>query len=240
MDKTSVGDRMKGYENIFKTFLPKKTPVIIRLDGKAFHTFTKGLEKPYDEDFHKAMYNTAHELVDDIQGAVFAYVQSDEISILLRDWDSYATEGWFNYNVQKMVSLSAASCTYHFSTLYRHPYATYATKRALFDSRAFSLSKEEVTNYFIWRQQDATRNSINMLGQHYFSHKQLQNKNVNQVQDMLMAMDEPVNWNDQPVWAKRGTCILKGIGPDAPPIFTANREYIEDWITLQDKKEDDE
>ena len=227
MDKTSVGDRMKGYERISKTFLPGRTPVIIRLDGKSFHTFTKNLEKPFDERFHYAMRNTASSLMDSIQGAIFAYIQSDEISIFLRDWDTFTTQGWFNYNVQKMVSISAAYASVHFNAIFRHPHHY---SNALFDSRAFSLSKEEVTNYFIWRQQDATRNSINMLGQHYFSHKELQDMKVNDVQDMLMAMDEPVNWNDLPVWAKRGSCVVKGIGIDTPPIFTANRHYIEERL----------
>lgn len=243
MDKTTLGDRMKGYERVTQNKLIPKMPVIIRLDGKAFHTFTKGLERPFDESLHDAMLHTTHNLVHAIQGAVFAYTQSDEISILLRDWDKITTESWFNGNIQKVVSVSASMATAHFNNLFNHPKHTVP---ALFDSRVFQLPFNEVTNYFIWRQRDAERNSVNMLGQSQFSHKQLQGKNVSQVQDMLMTqLDAPVNWNDIDTWKKRGACITsdyveKESGKlrrvlaldNEIPIFTQDRGYIDQYLEV--------
>lgn len=246
MDKTTLGDRMKTYERITQNKLIPKMPTIIRLDGKAFHTFTKGLQRPFDLSLHNAMlYGTAN-IVSQIQGAVFAYTQSDEISILLRDWDKLTTETWFNGTIQKIVSVSASLATAEFNEIFDHPSNS---KPALFDSRVFQLPFNEVTNYFIWRQRDAERNSVNMLGQSYFSHKQLQGKNVNQVQDMLMGMDTPVNWNDLDTWKKRGACvttsrIVKESGnlkreqtvDQDIPIFTQNREFIEHYLEVPNGK----
>ncbi|MEM4260957.1 MAG: tRNA(His) guanylyltransferase Thg1 family protein, partial [Candidatus Woesearchaeota archaeon] len=156
MKKSSIDDRMKRYENVNRYSLIRRTPVIIRLDGKAFHSFTKDLDKPFDEDLHNTFKQTVFYLVSQIQGAVFAYTQSDEISILLRDWDTLTTDAWFDYNIQKMASVSASIVTAKFNMLWHK-----SNKIAFFDSRVFNLPKEEVCNYFIWRQQDATKNSIN-------------------------------------------------------------------------------
>lgn len=232
MDKTSLGNRMKSYEQVPAQKLVRRMPVLMRLDGKAFHTFTRGLEKPYSMSLREAMVDTARELVSGIQGAVFAYIQSDEISILIKDWTTLSTDSWYDNKVQKMVSVSASIATAAFNDCFQHPSKS---SLALFDSRVWNLPKEEVANYFIWRQQDATRNSINMLGQDNFSHKSLQGKNVSAVQDMLMGLTPPINWNDQSTWAKRGSCVLRStteestsiVADNEIPIFTANREYIE-------------
>lgn len=243
MDKTKLGDRMKNFERLTQNNLMPKTPAIIRLDGKAFHTFTRGLQKPYSRDLREAMNDTALSLVNQIQGAVFAYVQSDEISILLRDWDKLTTDAWFDGKIQKIVSISAAIATATFNREFSHPSFE---SPALFDSRVFNLPFNEVTNYFIWRQRDAERNSVNMLGQFYFSHKQLQGKNVSQVQDMLMTeLDEPVNWNNIATWAKRGSCVVSDIEvkesgkprrvvyvDDEIPVFTQDRQYIEKYLEV--------
>lgn len=229
--KDSLGDRMKRYEIASSQFLTRRTPVIIRLDGKAFHTFTRGLERPFDEAFSSAMSMTMKGLVEEIQGAVFAYKQSDEITILLRDWDTLTTDAWFDYNVQKMVSISASLATAIFNETFTHP--KHAGKRALFDSRVFNIPKEDVVNNFLWRQQDASRNSINSVAQSLFSHKELQGKNVMQVSDMLM-LDKGVNWNDFPVRHKRGTCAYRASTGGVrsvildldPPIFSADRDYV--------------
>jgi len=244
MDKTALGDRMKRYEAVSKTKLLRRSPVIIRLDGKAFHTWTKQLRpvdesldiSPYSILMHSFMRNTAQYLMDNIQNAVLAYSQSDEISILLNDWKKLNTDAWFNADIQKMASVSASMATAAFnsqiSTFNRS--SAGALGMALFDARAFNLPKEEVVNYFIWRQQDATRNSINMLGQFYFSHKQLQGKNVSQVQDMLMENFQ-VNWNDCDIWKKRGFCITHNGNYDYTiPIFTKQREYIEDCLVAEE------
>lgn len=192
----SLGDRMKeNYENRAKTFLVRRMPVIIRLDGKAFHTFTKGLKKPYDEIFHNTMNATMKYLCENIQGCKLGYTQSDEITLLLTDYDTLTTDAWFDYNVQKICSVSASMATMAFNKFLRNnfnavdldadlEYVKMLFKKldcAMFDSRCFNIPTEEVTNCFIWRQQDATRNAIQMLGQCNFSHKELHNKSCNDI-----------------------------------------------------------
>ena len=260
MDNTSLGNRMKGYERTSRSLLQRRTPVIIRVDGKAFHTWTKRLQRvdgsletcPYSIIMHRTMVAAATTMMQLMQNATLAYTQSDEISILLNDWRTLNTDQWYGANVQKIASVSASIAATSFNHFYnmdiQTPNSIYDL--AQFDARVFNLPKEEVANYFVWRQQDATRNSINMLGQFHFSHKALHCKNVSQVQDMLM-LEKGVNWNDQPTWAKRGSCVIpnpetfdssRAFVSDANiPIFTKDRGYIErhlldkfdDWIEEQ-------
>jgi tRNA(His) 5'-end guanylyltransferase len=234
MDKTSIGDRMKRYEKVTKDYLVRRMPVIIRLDGKAFHTWTKQLnelndeslsDSPFSDIMHYAMAHTGMALVKNIQNARIAYIQSDEISILLNDWGKLETHQWFEGNIQKIVSVSASVATAYFN-LAMAP--NYTMKPAMFDSRVFNIPKEDVANYFIWRQQDATRNSVNMLGQFYFSHKEMQNKNVKQVMDMLHEIGK--DWNHIDTWMKRGYCAYRGEVDDEIPIFTKDRYYIEQHL----------
>ena len=234
MDKTALGNRMKGYEAVSKAKLLRRTPVIIRLDGKAFHTWTRQLSsvdqaldiEPYSSLMHAYMRKTTQYLMDNIQNAVFAYSQSDEISILLNDWKRLTTDQWFDGNIQKIASISASMATAAFND--KSDLST-----ALFDSRVFNVPKEEVVNYFVWRQQDATRNSINMLGQFYFSHKELQGKNVSQVQDMLWESYQQ-NWNDIDTWKKRGFCVTDNVYDNKIPIFTKDRSYIERFMQAEE------
>lgn len=236
-----IDDRMKRYEFVSKSYLMRRTPVLIRIDGKAFHTFTKHCDKPYDEDLHEAFNSTMKTLLCEIQGAVLAYGQSDEISILLRDWDTLTTDAWFDYNVQKIVSVSASIATIAFNCYYFNfsipSVLTY--KFALFDSRAFNIPIEEVINYFIWRQQDATRNSINSLAQQHFSNNELLNKKCNDTLDMLM--NRGVDWNKLHTWKKRGTCVYKNTKTgiididENIPIFTADRNYINKFLSVEEK-----
>ncbi len=228
----SLGDRMKKfYEDRSRIFFQRRTYTIIRIDGKAFHTYTRGLEKPFDSKLINDMDVTAYFLCSQIQGAKFAFVQSDEISILLTDFDSLTTEAWFDGNIQKIVSVSASLATAKFNSL--RP-----DKMAFFDSRAFQISNGvEVENYFIWRQQDATRNSIQSAAQSVFSHRQLENKNVNELQAMLL--ESGINWNDYPVGCKRGRFINKYEengkyfwGTIDPPIFTQEKEFLTSRIPI--------
>jgi tRNA(His) 5'-end guanylyltransferase len=228
---------MKGYEVQARTTLLRRTPVILRVDGKAFHTFTKQFtdRDPYSEVMAQCMAETAVALVSEIQNAVFAYTQSDEISVLIADWKKLNTDAWFGNQVQKMTSVAGAIATRAFIQAMMRIDLNMVTSEGqalpLFDARVFNLPVAEVVNYFIWRQQDATRNSINMLGQHYFSHRELQGMNVTNVQDMLMTVHD-VNWNDVPVRFKRGQCVVPGcltgksVIDDQPPIFTQDREYV--------------
>ena len=228
MSKDSIGDRMKGYENVPRMYLTRRTPLIIRLDGKAFHTLTKGLEKPWDMEFTRTMMNTMVELCQEIDNVKLGYWQSDETSLLLTDYDKLETQAWFNRNLQKMVSVSASVATHTFNCKHNHE-----DRGGYFDSRAFTIPKEEVCNYFLWRQQDATRNSIQGLGQANFSHKSLHGLNNPQVQDRLM-LEKGINWNDTPTIFKRGACCIRKDGEwiidREIPIFSKDREYIETHI----------
>lgn len=229
--KDSLGDRMKAYESVAQTKLMGRTPVVIRIDGKAFHTFTRGLQKPFDSVLGEAMSQTMLYLCENIQGAVLGYTQSDEISILLQDWATFETDAWFDNKVQKMVSVAASLATAKFNQCYNHPRGENIL--ALFDARVFNMPFEEVTNCLVWRQQDAVRNSIQSLSQAHFSHKELQGKNVNQLQDMLI-LQRGINWNDIPTRYKRGTCAVtvdgKMILDYDPPIFTQDRNYVERFL----------
>lgn len=234
----SLGDRIKQYETVAQSKLIRRMPVIIRIDGKAFHTWVKNLDfdlslkdSPFSKIMHKLMTHTTNELVENVQNCIFGYTQSDEISLLLKDWTNLNTEQWFDAKIQKITSVSASMATVYFnevSCVYEIPFA-------MFDARVFNLPKEEVVNYFIWRQNDASRNSVQMLARFYYSHKEVQNKNNSELQDMLM-LDKNINWNDIETWKKRGTCIYKEeignniIVDEDSPIFTKDRNYIERFL----------
>lgn len=226
-----LGTRMKTfYEQIPKTKLIRRTPVIIRIDGKAFHTFTRGFKRPFDEILIKTMQETTKYLCENIQGCVLGYTQSDEITLVLVDYQRFETSAWFDYEVMKMCSISASMATMAFNDAFRRNYCEYFTflsddefdnqeeylvtlcramnTGAMFDARVFNIPKEEVTNCIYWRQLDATRNSIQMVGQANFSHTELQYKSCNMIQDMLMTQ-KGINWNDFPTYLKRGSCVVK-------------------------------
>lgn len=215
--------RMKAnYESRSKQFLTRRTPVIIRLDGKAFHTYTKGLDKPFDEGLIEDMEETTRFLCENIQGVKLGYCQSDEISLLLTDYEDFNTQSWFDYNIQKITSISASMATAKFNELrlkrniikYTEDkgYESYADslplpKLAFFDSRAFNIPKEEVSNYFLARQKDAVKNSVAMLAQSLYSHSELHKKNGTDMQEM--CFQKGYNWNDLSYKKKRGCTIMK-------------------------------
>jgi tRNA(His) 5'-end guanylyltransferase len=205
MSNDSLGDRMKNYENSFRQKLPTRLPVIIRVDGCHFHTYTKGLQKPVDQSLVDVMNETAIYLCRNIQGAQIAYVQSDEISVLINNYKSLDTQAWFENNLQKMVSVSAGMASAVFTSLSHRIFG--AGKLATFDSRAFVIPKEDVNNYLLWRQQDATRNSVQMLARSLYSHAQCTDKNNSELQEMIFQ--KGINWNDCPTSQKRGRCIIK-------------------------------
>lgn len=195
------------YEDRTRYFLPRRTYTIIRLDGKAFHTYTRGMEKPYSELLTNAMDFTAINLCKEIQGVKFAYTQSDEISLLLTDFSGPETQAWFDGNIQKIVSVAASIATVHFNNGMMLNSPTPAM-RAMFDARVFTIpDRTEVANYFIWRQQDAVRNSIQMLAQSLYSHKQLEGKNSSELQELTFQKGK--NWNDVAVRNKRGGFVAK-------------------------------
>ena len=239
MVRDDLGVRMKTYyEQIPKTKLMRRTPVVLRIDGKAFHTFTRGFQKPFDEVLIKTMQETMKYLCENIQGCVLGYTQSDEITLVLVDYKKFTSQAWFDYEVQKMCSIAASMTTMKFNQVFKelsyresenleiicrkNPYlenrdcltkisnvhTNSAEKGAMFDCRCFNIPKGEVTNCIYWRQLDATRNSIQMVGQANFSHKELQNKSCNDIQDMLMTQ-KGINWNDFPTYQKRGSCCVR-------------------------------
>ena len=247
-----LGKRMKTfYEQVPKTRLVRRMPVVIRIDGKAFHTFTRGFKKPFDNILMNSMQETMRYLCENIQGCVFGYTQSDEITLILIDYQSLDTCAWFDYEVQKICSISASMATMAFNKIFSNkvsmfPYNSQdqqkyhdtlekaVDKGALFDSRCFNIPKEEVTNLIYWRQLDATRNSIQMVGQANFSHKQLQGKSCNMIQDMLYEQ-KGINWNDYEIPYKRGTACIKyeygWILDFSMPILKGKyRAYVDDLV----------
>ena len=244
---------MKEYERDYSYTLTKKTPVLIRVDGKAFHTYTRGLERPFDQGLIEAMWETARVLCSEIQGAQLAFVQSDEISILIHNYKTRESESWFGNKLQKMVSVAAGIAS---GVMTIESDAIFATrehgiviplhKRACFDARAWIMPTFEVCNYFIWRQQDWTRNSVQMLARSLYSHKELHGKNNSELQEMCFQKD--TNWNDLPVYLRRGACIVKRTfetpHPNSPirsrwevdkdiPIFTQDRDYIDRHLEVE-------
>lgn len=221
-DTDSLGDRMKQHERITKTTLPRRTYTLIRADGRAFHTYLRGAQKPYDFDFMDDMAHVAKALCEEVSGAAFAYTQSDEISVLATDFTSAGTQPWFGGEVQKIVSTVAATAT--MALCERRP-----GKPATFDARVFTIADwREVANYFVWRQRDAVRNSISMAAQAQFSHKRLHQVNSGQMQELLWS-EKGINWNDYPIGAKRGRVVVKE-GGEREVTFTHKRTEDEQTV----------
>ena len=290
-----LGSRMKEYEQRNQYWLQKRTPVCIRVDMRAGHTFTKGFKRPFDEIFMKTMQQTAKYMCENIEGAVLSYQQSDEITIILQDYKKLNTEAWFDYRTDKLCSISASMATMAFNKYFGANVAEFilsedakeaivkgppklpyivdsfyyltdsekdyaqillkaAEKGAMFDARCFNIPKEEVTNLVFWRQLDAARNSVQMVGQAYFSHQELQNKSCSDIQDMLMEKCN-INWNDFPTTQKRGSCAVRmtiqnpnvdpkdGAYPrdvwcidnEIPQFKGEGREYIEKLINFEEE-----
>lgn len=259
-DKTSLGDRMKTYEEAVGTTLLRRTPVIIRVDGKAFHSFTKKITKEVEPDtethfskkFHGVMMSVAASMLDNTQNSMIAYTQSDEISILLNDWTTLESQQWFDGKVQKIVSISAAMAATYFNHFFNTEFGidfsrcpTEWRKLALFDARAFNVPHADVANYFVWRQRDAIRNSVNFIARKFFSHKSLQNLNGLQIKHEL-HIQKGVIWENYPLWEQRGSAVYRNLNKDKHnssnyisddniPEFTENREFIKQF--LKEKEE---
>ena len=259
--KDSLGDRMKRYEAVSKTTLVQRMPVILRLDGCHFHTFTKGFVKPFDNVLIKSMQDTMKYLCENIQGCVFGYTQSDEITLVLVDYKNLNSSQWFDNEVQKMCSVAASMCAMTFNRYFEEnavvmsdiindniqfeKYKVAWKRGAYFDCRAFNVPKEDVCNCILYRQQDATRNSIQSLAQANFSHKALQGLSCNMLQDKLMV-EKGINWNDLDTVKKRGSACIKNYYTENGkmrskwvidynmPILTQDRNYIEQFVIFED------
>ena len=235
MDTSDLAKRMKDYEMRDRYFLQKRIPVAIRVDMRAGHTFTRGFKRPFDDIFMKSMQETAKYMCENMGNAKIAYVQSDEITIILVDYDTLETDCWFNYRTDKLCSIAASMATMAFNKFfaenvkhwasisgremfealtleqritYEHTLNNAVEKGAMFDARAFNIPKEEVCNLIYWRQLDAIRNSIQMVGQANFSHKELHGKSCDMIKDMLREK-KGINWDNFPTHQKRGSACRK-------------------------------
>lgn len=268
--------RMKGYEAVSSIKLVRRMPVVIRVDGKAFHTLTRGFAQPFDVVFRKTMCEVMQYLCENIENCVIGYTQSDEITLVLCDYATTETQAWFDDKVQKLCSISASMATAMFNkyfadnvacedlgepwnsgmefysqrTTHNAGYHTKdgAVKIGMFDSRCFNVPREDVENCLLWRQMDAERNSVQGLGQAYFSHSELHKKAKNDILNMLIE-DRGVDWATYPTWFKRGACCIKEpktiITPNGEevvrqkwvldleiPVFSRDREYIQKRINI--------
>ena len=205
----ALGDRIKRYENVYAHKLTPRSCLFIRVDGKAFHTFTRGSERPFDQHVINSMVNAAITTSFEMQGFQLGYVQSDEATFMLTDFQKLDSQGWFGYELNKVVSISASVFTAQFAHFYGFDTDSKQHKiYAYFDSRAFIVPREDAANAFLWRQQDWTRNSLQMLARAHYSHKELDGKNQSQMHEMLY--DKGVNWADLPEQHKNGTWIRRG------------------------------
>jgi tRNA(His) 5'-end guanylyltransferase len=221
----SLGDRIKtNYERPATRYLTRRTPVVIRLDGRAFHTFTRNFPKPFSVKFTDAMTISAMVVAGEAQGFKLGYVQSDEASFLLTDYDELQTQPWFGYKQSKIESVSASIMTAAFARCMR---LAGVTDLATFDARAFNVPEDEVVNYFLWRAQDWARNSLSMYAQAHFSHQELQGKNAADIHEMLHSIDR--NWaTDLMDDERNGTFLTPGGSlAEVLPTFTAINELWE-------------
>ena len=251
--KDALGDRMKcNFEDRTRFYLPRRTYTILRLDGCHFHTYTRGLKKPFDTDLSEDIDNAIIAMLPEIQGAVFAYTQSDEISILLTDFATPQTDAWFDGNIQKISSVAASIMTAEFNKLrwkrhlkkhaydvgdplYLHHMFDQSNddanipnvSTAYFDCRTFTIpDRTEVMNYFRWRQSDCVRNSVSMVAQANFSHKELHGKSQSDMHEMLH--NKGVNWaTDFSEGEKNGRIIMKE-SYRVEPLFESGKQMMSD------------
>jgi tRNA(His) 5'-end guanylyltransferase len=260
----TLRERMKEYEMQSRTRLLRRVPVIIRLDGCHFHTWTRGLDRPFDKELMQIMKNTMLTLCNKIQGCALGYTQSDEITLVLVDYQRIESMAWYDNQVQKICSVAASIATSAFEEnledqiealnilaqwfnennmskdekecLDKAELLTSKRFKANFDARAFNIPIHEVVNNLIWRQQDCTRNSVNLLAQSLYPHKELQGINSKDLQDKMFT-EKGINWNEQRTDFKRGACAIKDeegkwfIDTEIP-ILTENREYIRKLVDL--------
>jgi tRNA(His) guanylyltransferase len=222
--KDDLGRRLKqDYEDALRIHLPRRSYVVIRIDGKGFHKFTAGLERPYCRRLADALDAAARHLCQEMIGCRFAYGQSDEYSFLLTDFEREDAALWFDGNLQKIVSVSASLFTGAFNKAFE------SDKVAAFDSRVMVISRrEEVARYFLWRQLDASANSLNMLASAHFSHKELLGKSTSEKHDMLHSTG--LNWAHEPSDFKRGRVVRHSAGAWQTdlhiPIFNRDEAYL--------------
>ena len=268
MVKDDLGKRMKEfYEAVPKTRLVRRTPVAIRIDGKAFHTFAKDFVKPFDKVLMKSMQETMKYLCENVQGCVLGYTQSDEITLILVDYKNINSSAWFDYEVQKLCSVSASMATMKFNkelennfNKWRYVISSFdwrtnispekqelcrtyrkaIDKGAMFDARCFNIPKEEVTNLILWRELDAMRNSVEMVGHVYYTPSELHGKTCADIKTML-NIEKKFDWESLPLDCQRGACCIRRkesgvlsrewmIDRSIPIFKGSDREYIDKLV----------
>lgn len=238
MTSDSMGDRFKEYENVFQLTVPKRVPKILRLDGKAFHTLLKEAEKPYDNNISFCMVEGIKAVMQEIGGiCVFCYTQSDEATFVINDYLDIHTESWFRNRVQKIVSVSASIMSVAFTQAYNRIYDR--NKIAVFDGRLFIVPETEINNAILWRQFDATKNSVQSYARSFFSHKSLHKLTNAQMQEKMMT-EKGFNWNDAPTWTKRGIIVKREQGKLVVdmeiPQFNVDTKYLTDLFFQKGKE----
>lgn len=236
---TNLEIRMKTYENVSKNKLMRRCPVAIRLDGCNFKSFTKGFDKPFYDVFMKSMQETMKYLCENVQGCVMGYAQSDEITLILVDYEHLNSEAWFDDEVEKICSVTAGMASMAFNRIFYENISEFiskngylyvrimkneklinAYKRALkqgayFDARCFNIPKEEVANLIYWRQCCGHRNAIQAAGCAYFSNKELLNKSGDEIIKMLKEKD--IDWSAYSNDAVWGSCCVRNYRPNIMP-----------------------
>ena len=218
-----LGDRMKEYEEHYQTEIPRRMPVVMRLDGKCFHSLTKGCEKPFDAGLRSAILLGVRDLLEEAP-ARMAYQQSDEVSLLFIDYNRFDTQQWLGGNIQKMASVAAAIMSVGFSKAWAKP--------GYFDARLIAIPERDIVNYFIWRQQDCMRNAVSMASRTVFSAKQLHEKHGGERKAMLAS--KGVKFEDYDLGFRQGTVITKS-EVMAAPVFSKDRSFLEKFLTVEEE-----
>lgn len=207
MSNDSLGDRCKSYEKVFKNHLTSRTPIIIRVDGRSFHSYTRPFDRPFDDDLSYAMREAATYVAQDMQNFKMFYTQSDEVSFLLYD-NNIESETWFGNNLSKVCSIAASRMTAKFNSIIYHTNKT--ARLAEFDARAFNIPETDISNYFLWRMKDNYRNSVNAYARKFLSHKNMHGKKIDEIKKELNDMDKP--WDQiKPIY-KFGLLLVNNNG----------------------------
>lgn len=227
----NIDDRMKKYEAASRFQLTPRMPVVIRLDGKAFHTFTRDCDRPFDEGLREALVKATQSMLEEVP-ARMAYAQSDEVSLLLVDYNKFESQQWFDGIIQKLASVSASVMTAQFNRFWGILRPDLAVEPAFFDARVFSIPERDVENHFVWRQQDAMRNAVSMAAQALFPHKELQGKHTGQMLEMMA--EKRVKFDDYPAWFRFGSMVTRE-KIEAAPVFTTEKFFLKKFLTVEEE-----
>lgn len=206
-DSYKIGDELKALEQIEAgRKADNLKPLMVRLDGKAFHTLTKGLIRPFDIRLSNLMIDTTKYLVEQTQ-AIIGYTQSDEISLYYENSEELQSY-LFNGKYQKLCSVLAGMASAYFSKELSLRIPEKSDTLGIFDCRVWNVDTHElVYENFKWRQLDAIKNSISMAAQAQFKHNELNGLNSKQKKELLININKP--WEDEPDFFKYGTFVFR-------------------------------